>query len=664
MIDDPQVASCLDTLNQCAHPAGGWGYRPDAVAQVEPTTLALLALSLHRGEYEETINKGLEALATWQGPEGWFPVRGGYERSVWPTALGIITLTAFQRGDSDEVRTGVAWLCTLKSQVMNPTEQMRQDNEIDSTLLGWPWTESTFSWVDPTAWACLALRHAGLGTHPRVEEGLRLLLDRAYDEGGANAGNRRVFGRRTEPVPANTAMILLAFAGLDDHPKLRAARQYLLDVAQTNADLENLCLIRLALDAWKEEPEVAAALPGLEAAIRAEYQHRHNSPVFPPSVVREALTALALSAHQFNPLLPGATSLEGAQDPGTVPARKTPLLEKIKAAFRGLIVQAVGRLRAVPTVSMVHIARATSYEDDLAAIVWEQYAAFRTAVPLEGKRVVLKPNFVEYHRDKVINTHPAVIAAVIELCRKEGAADVVVAEGPGHWRNVEYLVTASGLADVLRRYDVRFIDLNHDEPQQTQNLGGLTRMEHLYLAKTAVEADVLISMPKLKTHHWAGVTLSLKNLFGIMPGICYGWPKNELHWRGIENSIVDIALTRTPELAIVDGIIGMEGDGPLAGEAKPAGVLVMGNDPLAVDATCCRIMGFDPEKVGHLMLGASHRLGNIKESKIKQVGVPIDDVGLSFVPHPRFASIRFAADEPASGSPSEPAQATAATNMP
>ena len=64
---------------------------------------------------------------------------------------------------------------------------------------------------------------------------------------------------------------------------------------------------------------------------------------------------------------------------------------------------------------------------------------------LKGKRVVLKPNLVEYHRDKVINTDPRVVAAVIELCQREGAAEVCVAEGPGHWRNAEYLVAASGL---------------------------------------------------------------------------------------------------------------------------------------------------------------------------------------------------------------------------
>jgi uncharacterized protein (DUF362 family) len=161
-----------------------------------------------------------------------------------------------------------------------------------------------------------------------------------------------------------------------------------------------------------------------------------------------------------------------------------------------------------------------------------------------------------------------------------------------------------------------------------------------------MDADVLISMPKLKTHHWAGVTLSLKNLFGIMPGVCYGWPKNELHWRGIENSIVDIALTRTPELAIVDGVVGMEGDGPLAGQARQLGAIIMGNDPLAVDATCCRLMQFDPDKVGHLKLGAFHRLGLLKEEKIQQIGAPIAELARPFVPHPRYSFLRAASAEP------------------
>jgi uncharacterized protein (DUF362 family) len=268
-------------------------------------------------------------------------------------------------------------------------------------------------------------------------------------------------------------------------------------------------------------------------------------------------------------------------------------------------------------------------------ILKDQYAHFRAAVPLTGKRVVLKPNLVEFHRDKVINTDPRVVGAVIEMCKREGAAEIVVAEGPGHWRNVEYLVSESGLGEVLSEHGIRFVDLNHDEPIKTPNLGRHSGLEYLYLSRTIATADVVISLPKLKTHHWAGATLSLKNLFGTLPGICYGWPKNELHWRGIDNSIVDIALTRTPELAIVDAIVGMEGDGPLNGTARHVGALVMGHDLVAVDATCCRLMQLDAEQIAYLVLGNQRRLGRLRANEIAQLGEPIETLAQPFetVPH-------------------------------
>src|SRR5207302_754061 len=167
------------------------------------------------------------------------------------------------------------------------------------------------------------------------------------------------------------------------------------------------------------------------------------------------------------------------------------------------------------------------------------------------------------------------------------------------------------------------------------------RLEHLYLARTIVDAEVLISLPKLKTHHWAGATLSLKNLFGTLPGICYGWPKNELHWRGIDNSIVDIALTKTPDLAIVDGIIGMDGDGPLNGTPKPMGVLIMGCDALATDATCCRLMQLNPERIASLGMGYQKKLGLLKESEIRQLGETIASLAQPFDTVPHFREIKF-----------------------
>jgi uncharacterized protein (DUF362 family) len=317
-------------------------------------------------------------------------------------------------------------------------------------------------------------------------------------------------------------------------------------------------------------------------------------------------------------------------------AAAPPLAERIKSKFRNVIVRGVEGWRAPPPRSAVHIAKAADYDADLVGIIRTQYEHFRADVPLAGKKVVLKPNLVEYHRDKVINTHPRFVGAVIELCQKEGAAEVIVAEGPGHWRNLEFLAAESGLGDVLTKYGVRLVDINHDEPVKTLNLGRLTGLEYLYLSRTVTSADVLISLPKLKTHHWAGCTLSLKNLFGTLPGICYGWPKNELHWRGIPNSIIDIALTQTPHLAIIDGIVGMEGDGPLNGSARHVGAILVGQDLVAVDATGARLMGLPAERIPHLALGAVKKLGRIKEAEIEQIGEPIAALAQEFARPPYF----------------------------
>jgi uncharacterized protein (DUF362 family) len=186
------------------------------------------------------------------------------------------------------------------------------------------------------------------------------------------------------------------------------------------------------------------------------------------------------------------------------------------------------------------------------------------------------------------------------------------------------------MAAVLEKHGVRFVDINHDEPVKVLNLGRTTRLDYLYMSRTVLSADVLISLPKLKMHHWAGVTLSLKNLFGTLPGICYGWPKNELHWRGIPNSIVDIACTRGPNLAIIDAITGMEGDGPLHGTARHVGALVMGVDPLAVDATGARMMGLPPERIPTLRLAEAMRVGRLAEAEIPQLGEPIAALAQTF----------------------------------
>ena len=631
----------LRQLPPLQNPEGGWGYYDLSAAQVEPTCIALLALHHDPQAFVAPIAKGLACLSSWQDADGAVRVRGGEQSAVWPTAQVLFVQSLTGQVTTESQERAKTWLLNFRGRQLEVEDvaAYRRDFEIDPDLMGWPWVQDTFSWVEPTAWACLALRRAGCENHPRVQEGLRLLLDRAMDEGGINYGNRRVFGRATEPIPTVTALMLLAFAGRDDHPRLQAAREFLLGVVPKIDDLESLSWIRLAFAAWPDDARTAAALPPLATKITDAYEARKTAQLFALSPVREALTALALAPVEASPfrwasaasaatLSPNGADHSAAHQPSDSPGRaptqpRASIFQRFKTRFQDASAQAMIMLKPPPLEASVHIAPIADYDSDIAGVLGEQYASFREQVPLKGKRVVLKPNMVEYHRGKVINTDPRVIAAVIELCRREGASEVLVAEGPGHWRNTEYLVTASGLGDVLRHHKVPFIDLNHDAISPVPNLGRLTRLEQLYFAKTIATADVVISLPKMKTHHWAGVTLSLKNMFGTLPGICYGWPKNLLHWRGIENSIVDIALARAPDLAIVDGIVAMEGDGPLNGTAKPMGVVVMGRDPLAVDATCCRLMQLDPAKVGHLSLAAAKKIGQIDAAQIKQLGESI-----------------------------------------
>lgn len=269
----------------------------------------------------------------------------------------------------------------------------------------------------------------------------------------------------------------------------------------------------------------------------------------------------------------------------------------------------------------VFVARADTYDANLHEIVrrgLEELGLGRADV--RGKTVLLKPNLVEPdHEAPHVNTHPALVRAVAELFRTWDAREVVVGEAPGHCRDAHLVLDQSGVGEVLDEEGIAFADLNHDDLIERKNRLGFTGLRQFYLPRTLDRADLVVSLPKMKTHHWAGVTLSMKNLFGTLPGIYYGWPKNLLHKVGIAQSILDITATVRPQLAIVDGIVGMEGDGPIMGTPKPAGVLVMGRNPVAVDATAARLMQIDPWRVSYLA-AASGRLGPVAERHIHQRG--------------------------------------------
>lgn len=241
----------------------------------------------------------------------------------------------------------------------------------------------------------------------------------------------------------------------------------------------------------------------------------------------------------------------------------------------------------------------------------------------KDKSILLKPNLVEPAQSAPqINTHPAVVRAAAEVFASLGARRVIVAEGQGHVRDSYLVLEQSGLGAMIDEAKLEFIDLNHDDVVTVPNASNRTRLRELALPKTLRAVDRVVSIAKMKTHHWAGVTLTMKNLFGVMPGIVYGWPKNVLHQEGIFHSIVDIAATVQPDLAIVDGVIGMEGDGPIMGTAKAANVIVMGTSLPAVDATAARLMDFEPEYIPYLAL-ASGVLGPVRSQNIEQRGEAI-----------------------------------------
>jgi uncharacterized protein (DUF362 family) len=316
------------------------------------------------------------------------------------------------------------------------------------------------------------------------------------------------------------------------------------------------------------------------------------------------------------------------------------------AAVSGpLIAAAACRRRPYDTRSF-HVARnssvallpAQSYGIDFAELIGTGLRELR--VDLRGRRVLLKPNMVEYETGSAINTSPLVIGGAAVAMKRAGASEVVIAEGPGHRRDTEYLLTRTGLYDHLRDLRIRFVDLNQDDVREVALGSRFMGLKTLALPVELLRADFVVSMPKLKTHHWAGMTVSMKNFFGVVPGAVYGWPKNILHTKGIDNSIVDLNATIRPHLAIVDAVTAMEGDGPIMGKPRHLGFVGMGTDLPAVDATCARIIGLDPAKLPYLK-AAGEFLGNIDAARIEQRGEPLSRYATSFEIHDRFQASRL-----------------------
>jgi len=290
-----------------------------------------------------------------------------------------------------------------------------------------------------------------------------------------------------------------------------------------------------------------------------------------------------------------------------------------------------------PQRSRVAIIPGREYSERLGAILLSALRLFH--LKIQDNSVLLKPNLVEYLAGVEVNTNPLLVVAAAEAFLELGAKRVLVGEGPGHQRDTYLVLVESGLEARLRDQKIRFVDLNRDELFKVPTRATYTGLDHFWLPRAVLASDFVVSMPKIKTHHWAGVTLSMKNMFGVIPGTKYGWPKNVLHWKGIHRSILDICATVPVHFVIADGVVAMEGNGPLHGTHRHLGKIVLADDPVAADFTCARLMGLDPDRVWHLNR-AAHFLGNGSNHRIDLVAEALPAQTIPFNVLPEFSYLQ------------------------
>jgi len=209
-----------------------------------------------------------------------------------------------------------------------------------------------------------------------------------------------------------------------------------------------------------------------------------------------------------------------------------------------------------------------------------------------GQRVLIKPNLIVPKPPEVpAKTHPEVIYAVSAIV-KDAGAEPIVADSPA-WSTTRGCLKAMGIIERLEKLGAEIANLDRPERMRIEDTP-------VGLSRVALKADVIINLPKLKAHQQLTATFAFKNLYGCVCGL---GGKEKAYWhfaRGKEfepfcRMVVGIYQKLKPALNIIDGIIGMEGQGPINGTPKPVGYLVAGTDPAACERVCCDLVGFDPQ---------------------------------------------------------------------
>ncbi len=241
-----------------------------------------------------------------------------------------------------------------------------------------------------------------------------------------------------------------------------------------------------------------------------------------------------------------------------------------------------------------------------------------------GDRVLLKPNLLSAkHPDKCVTTHPSVVKAAAQLVQEEGGIPFI-GDSPsvGSFRR---LAGQTGMKEVANEVGCPLVEFEEVAQIRTGEDYTFRRFE---LARAVLEADVVISLPKVKTHTMMLFTLGVKNIFGCIPGMRKAqWHlKAGRDHRYFASMLVEICQIVKPGLTIADGIIAMEGDGPGSGDPRPLGLILAGANPLALDTIICQILGVAPEQLPTIQAARRKGLEGTEPEKIAVLGLRVEEV--------------------------------------
>lgn len=245
----------------------------------------------------------------------------------------------------------------------------------------------------------------------------------------------------------------------------------------------------------------------------------------------------------------------------------------------------------------------------------------------KGDKVVIKPNLVsKKNPDEAVTTHPDFLHAVIVAVERAGG-EVTIAESPGGPYNQAILKSLYSVCGIDKAIEGTNAVLNYDTDFSEVSYPDGVTVKSFPIIKPIQEADVIISLPKLKTHAMTSYTGAVKNLFGTIPGT----HKADYHFRLNDRSafcsmLVDLCGCVKPTLSIMDGVWGMEGDGPTAGENRHIGLVLASSNSYALDMAACHIIGYKPHEIDTVKYSIERGLCPDSVDKLELAGVDIETV--------------------------------------